>query len=314
MPSSASPLPSSSNAEEQDYQSALHEGWLPIREIARRTGVNAVTLRAWERRYGLLVPKRTPKGHRLYSEAHVVRVQQILAWIARGVAVSQVKGLLDEQRPAAVPSDTPWQGIHQEMMDAIGRLASRALDEAYNRAASLYPPRVLLDQLLWPLLRELERLSQATDDGRLQQVFFQSWLRSKLGARIYHSQHSLRGAPLVLLNLDDTPINVSLWLCAWVISAAECPVEIVEWAVPAGNLDRLVEQLEPRALVLCRDSRPDSELRRQLQTFANRHARPCLTLGALGESLTADAAPARSPGEAFDRLQSAGLLRQEPHA
>ncbi|MCO6723039.1 MerR family transcriptional regulator, partial [Streptomyces sp. Vc714c-19] len=65
-----------------------------------------------------MVPKRTPKGHRLYSEAHVVRVQQILAWIARGVAVSQVKGLLDEQRPAAVPSDTPWQGIHQEMMDA----------------------------------------------------------------------------------------------------------------------------------------------------------------------------------------------------
>ncbi|MDT3719253.1 MerR family transcriptional regulator [Pseudomonas oryzihabitans] len=314
MPSSATPLPSSPGGEDQDYDSALHEGWLPIREIARRTGVNAVTLRAWERRYGLLVPKRTPKGHRLYSEAHVVRVQQVLAWIARGVAVSQVKGLLDEQRPAVLPSDTPWQGIHREMMDAIGRLASRSLDEAYNRAASLYPPRVLLDQLLAPLLRELERLCQATDDGRLQQVFFHTWLRSKLGARIYHSQHSLRGAPLVLLNLDETPMNASLWLCAWLISAADCPVELVEWSIPASNLDRLVEQLKPRALILCRDSRPDSELRRQLHAFANRHSLPCLTLGALGESLTADAAPARGPGEAFDRLQSAGLLRQERHA
>ena len=311
MPSSAIPLPSAADTEDQDDDAALLEGWLPIREIARRTGVNAVTLRAWERRYGLLVPKRTPKGHRLYSEAHVVRVQQILAWIARGVAVSQVKGLLDEQRPALLPSDTPWQGIHREMMDAIGRLASRSLDEAYNRAASLYPPRVLLDQLLTPLLRELERLCQATDDGRLQQVFFHSWLRSKLGARIYHSQHNLRGAPLLLLNLDDTPMNASLWLCAWLISAADCPVELVEWSIPTHNLDHLVEQLEPRALILCRDSRPDSELRRQLQAFANRHSRPCLTLGALGESLTADAAPARSPGEAFDRLQSAGLLRQE---
>ena len=201
MLSSATPSSSPPRSEDQDYDSALHEGWLPIREIARRTGVNAVTLRAWERRYGLLVPKRTPKGHRLYSEAHVVRVQQILAWIARGVAVSQVKGLLDEQRPAAIPSDTPWQGIHQEMMDAIGRLASRSLDEAYNRAASLYPPRVLLDQLLSPLLRELERLCQATDDGRLQQVFFHSWLRSKLGARIYHIQYSLRGLPFGLLSI-----------------------------------------------------------------------------------------------------------------
>ena len=50
-----------------DFAKALDEGWLPIREVARQTGVNAVTLRAWERRYGLIVPQRTPKGHRLFS-------------------------------------------------------------------------------------------------------------------------------------------------------------------------------------------------------------------------------------------------------
>ena len=45
-----------------DLKKALDEGWLPIREVARQTGVNAVTLRAWERRYSLIVPLRTPKG------------------------------------------------------------------------------------------------------------------------------------------------------------------------------------------------------------------------------------------------------------
>ncbi|WP_162873792.1 MerR family DNA-binding transcriptional regulator, partial [Pseudomonas viridiflava] len=35
------------------------DDWLPIRDVARQTGVNAVTLRAWERRYGLIVPHRT---------------------------------------------------------------------------------------------------------------------------------------------------------------------------------------------------------------------------------------------------------------
>ena len=38
-----------------------------ISEVCQQTGVAAVTLRAWERRYGLIKPKRTPKGHRLYS-------------------------------------------------------------------------------------------------------------------------------------------------------------------------------------------------------------------------------------------------------
>src|SRR3546814_4637558 len=47
--------------------------WLPIREVTRQTGVNAVTLRAWERRYGLIVPQRTAKGHRLFSNEQIGR-------------------------------------------------------------------------------------------------------------------------------------------------------------------------------------------------------------------------------------------------
>ena len=34
-------------------------GYLRIGEVARRAGVNAATLRAWERRYGLLEPERS---------------------------------------------------------------------------------------------------------------------------------------------------------------------------------------------------------------------------------------------------------------
>ncbi|WP_339528002.1 MerR family DNA-binding transcriptional regulator, partial [Pseudomonas sp. EL_65y_Pfl2_R96] len=67
--------PDSSASEDlgADFAKALEQGWLPIREVARQTGVNAVTLRAWERRYGLIVPHRTPKGHRLFNADHVQR-------------------------------------------------------------------------------------------------------------------------------------------------------------------------------------------------------------------------------------------------
>jgi DNA-binding transcriptional MerR regulator len=85
-----------------DFKKALDDRWLPIREVARQTGVNAVTLRAWERRYGLIVPLRTPKGHRLFSADHVQRIQAILTWLNRGVAVSQVKPLLDTPQASRV--------------------------------------------------------------------------------------------------------------------------------------------------------------------------------------------------------------------
>jgi len=79
-----------SNTPDSDYSKALAEGWIPIREVARMTGVNAVTLRAWERRYGLIVPFRTAKGHRLFSTDHVLRIRRILTWLNRGVSVSQI--------------------------------------------------------------------------------------------------------------------------------------------------------------------------------------------------------------------------------
>ncbi len=38
-----------------------------IGELSRRVGVSVEALRAWERRYGVLRPSRSPSGYRLYG-------------------------------------------------------------------------------------------------------------------------------------------------------------------------------------------------------------------------------------------------------
>ncbi len=86
---------------------ASEPGWLPIREVARLTGVNPVTLRAWERRYGLIVPLRTGKGHRLYNDEHVARIREILAWLNRGVAVGQIKHCWTRASRSSMRNTTP---------------------------------------------------------------------------------------------------------------------------------------------------------------------------------------------------------------
>ena len=39
-----------------------------LKAVIHETGLSPETLRAWERRYGLLKPQRSPGGHRLYSQ------------------------------------------------------------------------------------------------------------------------------------------------------------------------------------------------------------------------------------------------------
>ena len=64
-----------------------------IGELSRRTGVQADTIRAWERRYGLVEPQRTSKGYRLYSSADEEVVRAMRELTARGVAAAEAAEL-----------------------------------------------------------------------------------------------------------------------------------------------------------------------------------------------------------------------------
>ena len=78
------------------------DGLVRIAELSRRVGVGADRLRAWERRYGLLRPVRTPGGFRLYSPADEQRVRDMQEQLARGLSAAQAaEAVLAARRPAA---------------------------------------------------------------------------------------------------------------------------------------------------------------------------------------------------------------------
>lgn len=227
------------------------EPLLPIREIARLTGVNPVTLRAWERRYGLVVPQRTDKGHRLYSRDQVERVRSILSWLDRGVSVSQVLPLLEgETTPSATFSGDDWHALRAHIIECISHLAERQLDQQFNQAMALYPTATLCEQLLLPLLHALEHRWQMHPAARLEQGFFNSWLRSKLGLRVYHNNRQASGAPIMLMNGGNRPFDPELWLCAWLVSDSGCPVDVFDTPLPARDLAMGVERLSARAVMI----------------------------------------------------------------
>ncbi|WP_063911229.1 MerR family transcriptional regulator [Pseudomonas sp. p21] len=224
------------------------ETLLPIGELARRTGVNPVTLRAWERRYGLLKPQRTAKGHRLYPLEQVERVEAILAWLQRGASVGQVRELLD--KPASTPPKGDWQARQFQLIEAVATLSQRTLDQQLNQAMALYPAITLCEQLLLPLLDLLDLRWRNYFNARLEQVFFHSWLRSKLGARVYHDNQLLQGPAILLAEDSERAFSPGLWLCAWLFTSNGLPVEVLEHAIAGAHLQCAISTLKPRAVLL----------------------------------------------------------------
>jgi hypothetical protein len=177
-------------------------------------------------------------------------VLTILTWLNRGVSVSQVKQLIDDQQAPTPSVESDWDRLRQTLLQAISALAERRLDDTLNQAMSLYPPRTLCEQLLMPLLASLEQRWQGQFGAQLERVFFYSWLRSKFGARLYHNNRQLSGAPLLLINQSDVPLEPHLWLTAWLASSADCLVEVFDWPLPAGELTLACDYLRPRAVLL----------------------------------------------------------------
>ena len=160
----------------------------PIREVARLTGVNPVTLRAWERRYGLIQPTRTESGHRLYSRVDIDTVHRILDWIERGVSVSKVGRILARdallsEPDAALGAQVDWEQWHGQLRHAISAFDDRQLDRLYGQIFSAYPLAVVFQDIFMPLwqalLRHQGRFGQASE-----WLFFDNFLRSRTAQRL----------------------------------------------------------------------------------------------------------------------------------
>jgi DNA-binding transcriptional MerR regulator len=132
--------------------------YFPIRELSLKTGVNSVTLRAWERRYGLLKPKRTKKGHRLYDQGDVQRVEGILRWIQQGVAVSKVRALLDQgvAFDGVAPSNE-WLEWQASLVKASQMFQEEKIEQLYQQIFSQYPADIAVRDWLLPSFEQLSK-------------------------------------------------------------------------------------------------------------------------------------------------------------
>lgn len=155
----------------------------PMREVTHRTGLTPDLLRAWERRYRVVKPRRSPGGQRLYSDDDIEHLRRLHRAVLAGRPISQVARLdraalarlveadsSGSPAPAAPLPDETAQAIaraHNECLAAIERLDNAALERALRLAAHQLSVPVLLDQLISPLLHEVGRRWEA---GSLQPV------------------------------------------------------------------------------------------------------------------------------------------------
>jgi len=225
-------------------------GLYPIGTVSEITGVNAVTLRAWERRYGLIQPERTPKGHRMYSQTDVDKIQHILEQLSKGIAVSRVAESLHAQPSSEKTEEDIWERYRVRMIEAISRFDENVLDSVYNEAMSLYPVDIVTRQLLTPLLKDLGERWQSTQGSVAEEHFFSVFMRNKLGARFHHRNMRNTGPCLIAACLPGEHHEFGLLLFALAAHARGYRLILLGANMPLAELPHVIHRTRSDGIVL----------------------------------------------------------------
>src|SRR5688500_17047862 len=151
-----------------------------IKRVAHLTGINPATLRAWERRYGLVAPDRTDSGYRLYTDEDVAMLSRIKALVDDGLtigeAISRVRRGADP-----LPADRGGPSVREarfRMLEALLSFDRRRALNAYEEVLRL-PPDRRVEEVLLPVLREVGELWQAGECGVSEEHFGSALVRGR---------------------------------------------------------------------------------------------------------------------------------------
>ncbi|MGO3982807.1 MerR family transcriptional regulator [Pseudomonas sp. SAS7] len=258
---------------------------LPMRDVVSLTGINPVTLRAWERRHGLIRPQRTEGGHRLYTARDVQRIRDILRWTANGLPISKVGDLLAGQPEASVQPHSAFD----DWRAAVGRAAKAfdgpALEGIHGQLFTLLPKATVLREVLMPVWHELA--SASAPGQRSQWLFLDTFLRARLLLRLQMNQVD---APQVLLAGTDGQAELSVLCAGLLLSSEQQRIEVLGCGQPLEELPMVCAAMQPAALVIKVRSPVSPALAKRLRALQMDIVCP---LAVIGEGLT-DPQPALS--------------------
>jgi DNA-binding transcriptional MerR regulator len=154
-------------------------GLFRIGELSRRSGVSPELLRAWERRYDLLQPTRSPGGLRLYSARDLERVEAMRHHLAAGLAAAEAAALA-ARSDGDVSDGQPPEAARDELAAALASFDESAAHAVVDGLLARMSLDALLRDVIVPYLHELGERWEQGEVSVAQEHFATNVLRGRL--------------------------------------------------------------------------------------------------------------------------------------
>jgi DNA-binding transcriptional MerR regulator/methylmalonyl-CoA mutase cobalamin-binding subunit len=217
----------------------------PLKAAARLTGLSPELIRAWERRYGVVKPIRTPGGTRRYRATDLDHLRLVKAVVDRGHRIGEVARLDPaELERGAAASPIPSSDCLHEILAALERLDGAEAQRLLSLQLSVLGPARFARDFAAPLLREIGERWAAERLPIASEHLATGVLRALMGSALQPSAVNLLGPRIVFATPFGEPHELGLQIAALTaLSAGANPIylgaelpdeELVDSAMRAG--------------------------------------------------------------------------------
>ena len=159
-----------------------------IRDLEKLSGIKAHTLRVWERRYGIVQPKRTQTNIRYYLDEDLQLILNIALLNKSGLKISKIAKMTAHEIAAevgAISEDNPNEEVQVEAMTlAMLDLDQVKFDRILETSTQKNGFEKTMMQLIYPFLEKLSLLWLTGSVKPVHENFITHLIRQKLMAAI----------------------------------------------------------------------------------------------------------------------------------
>lgn len=244
-----------------------------IKDLERLSGIRAPTIRIWEKRYGIIEPKRSSTNIRYYEDQDLRKLINLATLNRKGYRISQLAEM-DEEQLGKKALEYCLQ--HQEEDDrchlltqAMLRIDEREFDLIFDRLVGDFG---FEDTIIYHILPFLKKVGVLWHTGAIdpaQEHFVSQLIRRKLMSAIEESERPDEEAPCFLMFLPEGELHdIGLLISFYLARKKGFRVCYLGTSVPDRDLEKVAQQYHyPALLTAFIDSLSQEKPRKKIQNY-----------------------------------------------
>jgi len=228
-----------------------------IKAVSQATGLSIETLRAWERRYRVVEPRRDANGRRAYRPDDVIRLRKLREATERGHPISRLAslaeqdldGLLQAARAADEPA-APVRSLGEQILAAAEDYRPADCDQLLAMALALLPVSQVVTEVLAPTLVEVGERWHRGQLSIAQERIISAAVRKQLTSVLDTYSRIADGPVMVLSTPAGERHELGILMCALLAASRNVRCHYLGPDLPAAELATYATRVGADVVVL----------------------------------------------------------------